>query len=965
MLNFYKRMPVFTLLFFNLSAAVELYAQVPLTQKSSADISNKLSLAGNWRVLLDPMDEGKKAMWFSKDIDTIRIEKSLAERFIKYHGAITLPGSLEQGGYGEAIGQENFSLFEHKLPGPLARLNRTRRYTGKAWYQRSIVVPESWKGSQLSVSMERCMWNTELWVDGASFGSQSSLLSPHDYQLGQLTPGRHTISICVDNARIFNIGEWSHAYSDEVQTIWNGIIGRMEMSAHKSMAVESINVYTNPDLKQFEVHVKAHNSLDKEVNANIELRISGSKSKDIIYSINLQPHLKSGDTTLKVVVPIAKGFKLWDEFHPNLYTVQVSLAAKNIRCVSTQLFGLRSFETRGGNFVINKQPVFLRGTHDEGAFPLTGYPSTDKKDWIRIMGIIKSYGLNHVRFHSFTPPDAAFAAADELGIYLQCELPLFNINAPPIGKDAARDQFLKDELKRILITYGNHPSFCLMSMGNELTGDYGILDRLVVYGKAIDNKRHLYTRTTNPEAGGALKPGQYDQYLALHAGLENGKRIMKRGEDVFDRSVPQSSSDYRNALSYLTIPCISHEIGQWCVYPDYNQIKDYTGILRPLNLEWMRQSMQQKGLLPLNQAFSAASGKFAMLLYREEIERSLRTPNYGGFQLLDLHDYPGQGTALVGILDVFWKSKGIISPAEFRHFCSPVVPLLRLEKYVWLNTDTIKSVVDFANYSMENITLKPYYVVLDQQKKIIGQGQLQNKPILSGGLTRVGAVHYSLTGVKKAQQLTIQIRTSNATIVNEWNIWVYPSDQSVSVTGLSVTRRLDAAAMKRLEDGKTVVLLHPELKQAQAVRFPTPFWNVLLFSAQPKTYGIYCNPKNPVFNHFPTADHSEWQWWNLTHADGKTDSFSNGAMVLDELPQELNPLVYVIDDPTLNNKLALLFECKVKKGKLIVCSLDLQGRLKQDIVAKQLYKSIMMYAQSAAFNPPVTLTKAQLDLILK
>ena len=111
--------------------------------------------------------------------------------------------------------------------------------------------------------------------------------------------------------------------------------------------------------------------------------------------------------------------------------------------------------------------------------------------------------------------------------------------------------------------------------------------------------------------------------------------------------------DYGGSLRGVNVPVIAHELGQWCAYPDFDVIQKFTGFMRPGNFEIFRDSAAAHGLLPQNQLFARASGRFQLECYQEEIEANLRTPGMGGFQLLDLHDYTGQGTALVGLLDPF------------------------------------------------------------------------------------------------------------------------------------------------------------------------------------------------------------------------------------------------------------------------------------------------------------------------
>ena len=90
-------------------------------------------------------------------------------------------------------------------------------------------------------------------------------------------------------------------------------------------------------------------------------------------------------------------------------------------------------------------------------------------------------------------------------------------------------------------------------------------------------------------------------------------------------------------------------------------------------------------------SFLLASGKLQALCYKADIEAALRTKNFAGFQLLDLHDFPGQGSAIVGVLNPFWESKGYVTPQEYSEFCNSVVPLARMSKFVFNSGDTLKA----------------------------------------------------------------------------------------------------------------------------------------------------------------------------------------------------------------------------------------------------------------------------------
>ena len=399
------------------------------TKIGAAPVS-AISLAGNWRFALDAKSVGTTDAWFLKN---------LAD-------SIELPGSCEQRGYGTKPNEPETRRLTHVL-----------KYVGPAWYQRDIEVPQDWSGKRVELFLERCHWETTVWLDGRNIGMLNSLSVPHIHELGRLSPGKHTLTICVDNTYKIPIGTWAHAITEDTQGNWNGIIGRIELRATDPVWLRAVQVYPTKLLA----------SVGNETGEPVEVEIQAQKF--------LVP-AGGGEFTL----PFTPAKNDWNEFTPTLHSLKVTLKAGALGDTKTVTYGVRDLTTKDKQFLLNGHPVLLRGPVDECVYPLTGYPPMDKEGWLRVLRICQSYGFNFMRFHSWCPPEAAFAAGDEVGFMFQVELPLWTMDAPHFGQDPTRDQFIADELKRILDTYGNHPSFALMAMGNESRGS---LSTLVAAGR--------------------------------------------------------------------------------------------------------------------------------------------------------------------------------------------------------------------------------------------------------------------------------------------------------------------------------------------------------------------------------------------------------------------------------------------------------------------------------------------------
>jgi len=892
-----------------------------------AQAQESISLAGGWTVKLDEQKTGEQQQWYKQ-----HFEKK-----------IQLPGTLDDAGIGQPPAPVSGLTKE-----VMTHLARRHSYIGYAWYAREVVIPAGWKQKSIRLLLERVIWNTRVWIDGQEAGTQESLSAPHYYKLGRwLTPGRHLIVIRVDNTKQYDIShrDMAHAYTEGTQIMWNGVIGKIQLQAKSNTHISSVQAF--PAVKDASVTITATLQNDRQQPENGQLRWEVlDKNKKIVATRRMEVVLPPGETKKDARLPMGT-FTAWDEFTPALYTVRVqftgSQPAEKDRMSS--VFGMRTIDNHNSLLWINGRRLFLRGTLECNIFPLTGHPPMDKKGWLKVFTTAKAYGLNHLRFHSWCPPEAAFEVADSLGFYVQVELPVWINN---IGKDEKAAAFLEAEAANIIREYGNHPSFCLWSMGNELTGDFNWLANVVSRLRQAD-PRHLYTSTTFSFQDGHGKwpePGD-DFYITQYT-----KKGWVRGQGIFNSFPPDFKTDYSKSIDSIPVPVIIHEMGQYSVYPNMAEIPKYTGVLDPLNFKAVRSDLAAKNMLGLAASFTQASGRFSAHLYKEEIERALRTKGMSGFELLDLHDFPGQGTALIGILDAFWDSKGLVSPQEHRMYCSAVVPLIRFDKAVYTNSETFTATAEIANFGrgpLKNAVL--VWAAVNPSGKIIAHGRLQPQDIAEGNGQELGAFSIDLKNIQKAETVTIELQLQGTPYKNKWRIWVYPEKLEETNTGIVFTNSVNEA-LQQLQQGKKV-LLNPDTAAIKGVagRFAPVFWSPVHFPNQPGTMGILCNPKHPALKNFPTDFYSDWQWWDLIT--------SSKAMVLDSLPP-LTPLVTVIDNFFKNRRMAEIIEAKVGRGKLILVSADITHELEKRPAARQLRYSLEQYMKSEPFKPVAELNEEQL-----
>ncbi len=912
-----------------------------------------LSLAGKWRITIDgnfkdwPRKIGEQEKWFQSELPSNYSNKLLNDLYFKnanykLNDWINLPGSTDEA-------QIGIPLVEAK-PFTIG-LERKISYDGAFWVQRKVNIPQNWQSKTVYFLMERTLIGSKVYWDGNYIGEDYGLAYPHKFLIDStISAGEHTITVLI-NKDDLRYQQYGHHVVNGNGISWNGIIGRIELIARNSNChINNVLIFPNISSKSIDVNLQLAINKIKKGEVVFSIREKGEKNFKTLKTIKLD------ETNLNANLSIPEPIDLWSEFSPNLYELKTEIREGN-EIIDSQIssFGMRKISTSEGNITINGNKIFIRGTLDNGVSPINGYPDMQKEDWLKKLGIIKSYGINLIRFHTNCPPEAAFEAADELGLYFQVEL-----SGSPYS-----------ELNRILDTYGNHPSFCMLSLNNEAFSHNEQTQKIILDAKKKDN-RHLYTCTTHP-----VKPNCVDDFYVSAWGnypindWPNYDKIVGitwgGGDNVtasrFNTDIPNTKYDYKKDLNGINAPIISHEVGQWVMYPRFSEIEKYTGAYTNTNYQRFKKLFEENHSIKIAEEFANASGNFSAILYKEEIESAFRTPGFGGFELLGLRDYQGQWTAIVGVLDVFTESKGIISPEEHRKYCNAIVPLARLEKRIFYNTEKLSFDVVIANYSINDLLKQtPEWQLLDANNGIIHKGKLNTRNIIKGKLTEFQKTEIGLKGINKPSKLLLKVLIPDLDIENTWDIWVYPSK---TITKQSNVNIITTNQLYQLDDllskGEKVLLIleKSDLKDSRESCFATIFWNSLFkWPQKSHTLGIYCDPKHPAFNEFPTDNHSNWQWWDV--------AMNANVVNLNSFPKEFEPIINVIDSYHFNNKLAYLFECKIGEGKLLVSTIDLINNLEKRPASKQLKQSILDYMDSNLFDPKENITIDIIyDLIIK
>lgn len=919
-------------------------------------------LSGTWKYRIDSLDEGIANKWFMETfpLDTLHLPGSLTENGKGF------PVSVKTSWTGQVVDQSWYSADKYekyRKPGNIKIpfwLQPDFYYVGAAWYQREIKIPAAWKGQRMILTLERCHWESSVWIDGKFAGKLSSLATAHRYDLTRLLkPGSHLLTIRIDNRMIVNVGENAHSVSDHTQSNWNGIVGKITVEALPVISLGNIKLY--PDIENHVVKVIGgiENTSDKNGEISLEIAVKQYGREGIsLNPFRMIKEIPAGSEAFEIVYPMGDDCRLWDEFSPEFYEMRVSLTMKETGDVQVSkiLFGMRDFRAQGTRLAINGRPAFLRGTLECAIFPKTGYPALRMEEWQRIFRIIKAHGLNHMRFHSWCPPEAAFIAADIEGIYLYVECGAWT----NVGTGNTFDEWLYAESERIVNEYGNHPSFVMMSYGNEPGGSNQVafLEEFVTYWKNKD-KRRVYT-----SGSGWPSVPSLDFYCTANPRIQGWGQGLN---SIINAQPPQTAYDFRDIIArdFPGKPVVSHEIGQWCVYPDFKEISQYTGVLKPKNFEIFKETLEANHLGHLADSFLLASGKLQALCYKADIEAAMRTPGMAGFQLLDLHDFPGQGTALVGVLNPFWEQKGYISPEEYSLFCNSVVPLARMNKLVLNSDEVFRADIEIANYGpakLNEVTgpVQGPIRILNAEGKVEREAAWSATEIPTGTNTFVGKIEWPLSGITKASKFTLEASVGNR--MNRWDFWVYPTatatatgTATASGSAIPVFAAVTPQLKVLLEQGGSAILslgpddVAPDKGGSIALGFSSIFWNTAWTRGQaPHTLGILCNPKHPALKDFPTEYYSTFQWWDIV-SQAK-------PILLDGMEPAPRPIVRIIDDWFTNRNLGLVIEVKAGGGKLIITGTDLIHNLDKRPAARQLLYSLRQYASSKAFEPGNSMT---------
>ena len=933
-----------------------------------------------------------------------------------------LPGTLDENRIGHKdLGQNQWHPdaalgnaeegFDENAP-IATRFTRKYTFEGEARLTRRVsFTPEEGKRVFLEAERARCL---RLLVDGKEVPhfTEGSLSTPHVFEVTGLLNGDNELTLLSDNSYPglpHDAIVYSSAATDETQTNWNGVLGYLRLRVEEPVFLSALRIY--PDRGGNTLTVQAEISSDRFWSGILRveseaLRADGCLSGGYGRRTCVQPGLTR--IVLKKL-PLSEKVRRWDEGEGNLYELTACLLPEKVPgtgsteaesgsafeevfpfpdpeagegsgpvCSRTEAFGVRIFGDNGaGRLALNGRVIFLRSEANCCEFPETGHPPMTVEEWMDVLARYRSYGINCMRFHSHCPPEAAFAAADKMGILMQPELSHWD----PVHAFEAPESFAYylTELKQVILTLANHPSFVMLTFGNELAAGpvgHARMNSMLALAHALDSTR-LYANGSNAHYGDAGIDPESDffasqKYFSEQVFSEGGFCQDLRGthagggadgalQGYINNRYPDAAQNYDAALQEIrkvySGPVFSFEVGQFEVLPDFHELEAFQGISDPANLRLVQERVKKAGISEEDwEKQVEATGEISRLAYREEIEAAMRTEGLSGISLLGLQDFPGQGTALVGMLNSHLEPKPypFADPEKFRAFFRDQLPLALLPRYTWENTEELTVPIKIANYGKTALSGRVCCTLRrddsmgtasgeEKTGEPVAQAETEEGSFPPGTLTEAGSVTLSLKSVKKASRLILEVSVDG--VSNHYPVWVYPPvspENLVCPENVYETPRLDEKGRSVLAAGGCVYLTPPSTKEAlpKSIRaqFTTDFWSVGTFSQQAGGMGQLIDSAHPLFQDFPTDGHTDWQWWPMA---------SQRAVIL---PERIQAIITEMDSYAYLRPMAQLFECRCGGGRLLFSSLGLQD-LQQYPEARALLSSIYRYLGSEAFAP--------------
>lgn len=853
-----------------------------------------LSLSGEWRFKLDPKSVGEKDGWFGSDTQ-------FTER-------IRVPGCWDAQGKGIPGAITTIANADDTEP----HVRTISAYNGDAWYKRAFRIPRSWRGKVIWLNIGGVNDRAKVWVNGRAAGSHDGYCTGFRLDVTNLVEydKPNQCAILVSNAPR---PEGNLEGCFDFYTNWGGIYRDVWLESTETSYIEGVRI--TPDITAGSI--------------NVETNVVG-RTDGIRFTVFSQEGKKiaSADSG-KIVIPNPK---LWSPNSPYLYRLRAELiaAGKTVDSV-IERFGMREIAVKGNRIMLNGKPIFLRGYGDDCIYPITVAPPASKEHYLKELRRAKSYGFNFARHHTWIPLPEHLDAADEVGILVQMEMPTgahpFTDPSPFLA------QLWRDELQRVMVANANHPSWIILSMGNEL-------------GDALNDEavRKVYFGLT------ALARKLDPTRLVI---VTSGSTTPLPPEEPFySRGVYGVTplSDAAEGLSGWIAghdrPYVWHEMGYYASYPDVDLRAKYTGGAIPFWLNEAARVAEEKGFADMLPTYVRNSVRLQQVCLKWSMELARKIPDLAGFEWWTFKDnsWPTEG-----IVDDFTDPKRGVDIEAIRRLNSDTVLLLADEPRTARSGEKLELKVRISNFG------EPIKSDLHWELGKAVSGSIPGLTVDKYGLSDLTPLNITLPEVKLPAKYVLHLEFSGAK--NEWPVWVFPEARpNPKLPNVRMSSMLSEDVISFAENGGRVLLISRKARTGLAERscaeespdipyplyFAPTYWGAAHAPGGGNLGTVIAD--HPALGTFPHEGFCDLQFLSLLQGVNRAD--------LDALPVRVNPIVRSITDWRLGANAAYIYEVKIGKGGLLVTTLNFEeGLASKRPEAEWLLQELLSYCASGDFQP--------------
>ena len=774
-----------------------------------------------------------------------------------------------------------------------------------------------------------------VWINGSFVGFRAGFSTPFEMPIpaGLLRKGENEIVLAVSNNP--NLGWCDYVCGLTTRSVFRstgGVNGHLDIRFPRN-SLADVYVTTARDLKSFTVHVGD--------------RGMGNRERFKWEIVRDESALAYGEADGDFTLP-TEGFEFWSPEHPVRYT----LCIKTPEGEYSQKFGIRRLVADGEKLRLNGRPVYMRGVTEHCYFPKTVHLPRDLDYYRMVTSKRKELGFNFVRFHTFVPPVEYLEATDELGMLVHIETP----NFVPEPEFAAVIAFAR-----------SHPSAVIYCMGNETR-----IDRLAeAYLRDCADLVHSRTDALFSPMSAmrgceyCLVPGK--DVIAKSPFPHNPERLSRLAEfcDLFTSYQLGATSYYSLKCgspetldswgdAYCGRPRLSHEICIDGSYADFSLERLYpedSPLLKAGLFELPRKCLAEKGMLERADVYFRNSCEWMRRVRKFTFEKLRAADRVAGYDFLgDINTHWHTFGYSVGMMDEFYRLKPGETVGNVLRYNSAAVLLADFGSD-FVVTSGVRRAVSF---SVSNYDRAVTNAILRAELAEAGGGRLVWKDevacaeIPNGKLSFLGFVGVQVPTAESPVKYILRA-SIDGLAANEWEIYAFPP-----VAGEVANSKVRIVAdisksdlMAAMEKGERVLLLGAGPFKS----LPTTYRIGMAGRCQ-GTFATVVKQEHPALAGMPRETFCGWQFRRM---------MEGGRAVQLEAGVPFDPIIDLASSVKFPIRQASLFEYRIGKGRLLVCSFNFGDG---DLAAAWLKSRLAEYAASNAFCPPLELSPAQLRAVI-